>query len=85
MNIQANLFKTLNIAKIKSGEYEEKVKSGSREPMELYYSAYYSGAYTIAKILIKIYNGELTDEQLDHLNKAVGGPKGIPEENPKEK
>ena len=74
MNIQTQLFRILNIVKTKSLEFDKKLGDRNKEPMDFYYAAYYGGAYNTAKILINIYNGDISDEELGHLIQGLDSP-----------
>lgn len=74
MNIQAGLFKVLNVVKAKSGEFDKRLEEGDKDMMDYYYAAYYGGAYTLAKILINVYNGDMEESELEYLIKKLDSP-----------
>jgi len=78
MNIQEQLFKIHNVVKHQSKDWDEVLekesKSGEIAPMTMYYAAYYAGAYALDKILINLWNGDLTEEELDLSLKMLHNP-----------
>ena len=77
MNIQENLFKIWNVVKHQSKDWDEVLEKSkeSVEPMTMYYAAYYGGARDVAKILINLWNGDLTEEELNASLKMLHNPK----------
>jgi len=77
MNIQEQLFKIHNVVKHQSKDWDEILEKESKtgiEPMTMYYAAYYAGAYALDKILINLWNGDLTEEELDLSLKMLHNP-----------
>ncbi len=84
MNIQAQLFRTLNTVKYNAEhwskllvEFNEKIEKGGKAnelDAEIFYNAtFYEGATYFGKIFIKIYQGEYGDQDVEFWNKRLGG------------
>lgn len=65
MNINKELRKVFNTIKFQSEKWDKELKENNKEPMNLYYSAYFGGALDMAKILMKLWNGEISDSELE--------------------
>lgn len=78
MNVQENLFKIYNVIKHKSQDWDKALESlkekGELDHLTLYYAAYYGGAQDVAKILINLWNGDLSEDELDRSLKMLHNP-----------
>jgi hypothetical protein len=76
MNVQENLRKVWNVIKSQDEKWGKTLEEQKEnlEPMTMYYAAYYAGATAVAKIIINLWNGELTEGELEHALKTLDNP-----------
>ena len=81
MNIQEKLFKIYNVIKHQSEAWdkaleETKIKE-EFDVMTFYYAAYYGGSKDTAKILINLWNGDLTETEISRALQGLDNPRNM--------
>jgi len=79
MNIRSNLFKIYNTVKYQSAKLDKQAEaehnSGGLTGETGYLAAYYGGARDVSKLLLKIYNGEMSESKVEDIIKLLNEPK----------
>ena len=85
MNIQEKLSKIWNVIKYQSEAWdktlEETKTKGEFDAMTFYYAAYYGGSKDTAKILMNLWNGDLTETEISRALQGLDSPRNMKEIN----
>ena len=77
MNVQEKLFRIWNVVKHQSEFWDKSLaenKDKEFDPMVYYYTAYYAGAAAISKIYINLWNGDITETEINHALMMLDNP-----------